>query len=113
GALARFRVAEQAGAGDEQRALLVQNTQIDALDRTGGITVADHQAATLQAVQRRFPGGGADRVVDYRHHGAVGEFAHALDDVFTRVVDHGPGAVAPRLFGLGFGRGGADDLDAQ
>ena len=75
---------------------MIQDPQINAGHRTGGVTKADHQAAALQAVQRGLPGIFPHRVVDDGHFLTVGERLEPLHDRLLAIVNHLPGA---RLFG--------------
>ena len=75
---------------------MIQDPQINAGHRAGGVAKADHQAAALQTVQRGFPGIFPYRVIDYGDFLTVGERFEPLRDRFFAIVNHLPGA---RRFG--------------
>ena len=101
-------VGHQGRPGDEQRALLREQDQVDRRHRPGGVAIGNHHAHRAQAVQRTCEGVLADTVVHHRHAFAAGDVAHALGEVLGGVIDHVVAAVRPGQFRLGRRADGAD-----
>ncbi len=106
-------VALQRRTSGEQRPFLVENAEIHPGHRAGGVTEADHQAATLQTIQRGFPGVFAHRVIHYAHLFTAGDLFHPLHNALFAVVDHLPGTRLKRALCLLRVADGADQFGAQ
>ncbi len=106
-------VVEQGRARDVQRTALGQFARREGFHGAGRIAEADHQAAPLQAVERRSKRVLAHRVVDHRHAGPARDLFHTRHDVLVVVVDDVRGAMRQRQFTLLLRADGADQLHTK
>ena len=109
----RGDIALQRRAGDVQRTFLIEDPEIDAGHRAGGVAEAHHQPPTLQAVKGGFPGIFPDGIINHVDFLTVGDLFQALDDSLFAIVNDLPGAGLFGAFSFLRAADGTDQLRAQ
>src|SRR5690606_13403104 len=84
-------IIRQRGARKIKRTFCREDTQVDPIDRSRCIAIADHQSAWLKTIQRGLPGAFSHTIVNHRYLLTRGQLHDALGDILARIVDNFPG----------------------
>ena len=111
--LALRRIVVERRTGREQRALELQEIDVECLDRPGRRAVAHEHAERAQAVERGRERGLADAVIDDIAEFVAADLFNPRDKILLIVEDDVVAAIGEREIGLRLGAHGTDHMRAE
>ena len=103
----------ESGPGYVERTLGGQQSQIECVDRAGGIAEAGEKPARPETIERAQESVLADPVIDDRNTFAAGDVLDAGDEIFSPIIDDMGAAMGTGELGFFIGADGADQGDAE